>query len=161
MTTVTLIGILITFLILLLIVFVILLTWHRKRQSLSKFEQVLASINDQQNIRSGTLSRQIIKKLQIDPINAQSLSKQLISAEKLFLHYFINQQIQQQPLDEFYTQLCVLLDSYFNINPSQENTKEATATQIIDNSAANQKETSATEQESKSDSEPEWGDVFD
>lgn len=162
MTTILLISMVVTGLFLFLIAGFLIMSWHKKRQSFRQFEQLLADITDQQNTRSDTLKRRLIEKCQIDPANAQNMSIQLIAAEKLFLQQFINQQIQQQSLDDFYTQLCELLDSYLNITPKLENTGQEAST----NSATIQdSENPATTQDIKpaSDSEPEpdWGDVFD
>lgn len=172
MTTIMLISIITTSLFLSLIAGFLIISWHKKHQSFRQFDQLLADITDQQNTRSDTLKRRLIEKRQIDPANAQSMSLQLIAAEKLFLQQFINQQIQQQPLDDFYSQLCELLDSYLNITPELENTQQAAPTnsapiQDSENPATSQdiKPVADSEPESnpKPDSEPEpdWGDVFD
>lgn len=157
MTTVTLISILATSLILLLISVFLFFSWYQKRQSFRQFEQLLTDIVDQQNARSNKLTRCFIDKRHLDETHAQNLSNQLISAEKLFLQHVINQQIQQQPLDDFYPQLCVLLDSYFNITPNLENTREtapisSTAIENTDDSVTTQDNTPGTD----ASSEPEW-----
>lgn len=166
MTTITLISLLATLSILLLIAIFLFLTWHKKRQSLKQFEQLLADITDQQNTRSEALTRRFTDKLHADPTDAQSLSKQLITAEKLFLQYFINQQIQQQPLDDFYTRLCDLLDSYFSITPKLENTQATAPTNSAtipnpENLATDQNVKPSPDSEPEPEPEPDWGDVFD
>ena len=159
MTTATLISILLTSLILLLIAVFLFFSWYQKRQSFRQFEQLLTDIVDRQNSRSDKLTRRLIDKRHIDETNARNLSNQLIASEKLFLQHVINQQIQQQPLDDFYTQLCLLLDSYFNISLKLENTKEtatvgSTTIENTDNPESTQDNTPTTDSDS-------WDDALD
>lgn len=162
MTTILLISLAVTLLFIVLIAGFLILSWHKKRQSFTQFEQLLADITDQQNTRSDALTHRFIEDIHIDPTLAQSSSNQLIAAEKLFLQHFINQQIQQQPLDNFYIQLCDLLDSYFSTLSQLENTeRKAPISSAIIQSPENHTSTQDIKPAPDASPEPDWGDVFD
>lgn len=140
----------------------LLVMWRKRRRRHNEFELLLDDIKDRQAPRANKLTRRIMEKCKIDRANAQVLSEQLISAEKLFLQHFIEQQLQHKSVENIYEQLCELLDSYLSAIPNQDYSQE----KPLDKIAANQvnEVLSADPNNPKPHEtvpEPDWGDVFD
>jgi len=157
-----LIGSLTTALVVILITGVLLLIWRNKNQRHREFERLLDDIKNRQTTRGNLLARRLADKLNVDKTDALGLSEQLITAEKLFLQQFFDQQMQQKPIEQFYEQLCELLDSYLAVTCPKCHTSNS-AHSAHDTTPLN--ETSGSELEhpdiTANPDEPSWGDVFD
>ncbi len=161
MTQIALISIVGSATILLLVISLLLVViWRGKRQSHHEFELLLDDIKDRQAARAESLADRIMQKYPLDQAGAQTLSSQLIGAEKLFLHHFIEQQIQQKSVANSYQQLCELLDSYFDVITGQGDAKDPEA--LNEAEPARDANVDAGEAETPgAEPEPDWGDVFD
>ncbi|WP_150050978.1 MULTISPECIES: hypothetical protein [Methylomonas] len=157
-----LIGSLTTASVVILITGVLLLIWRNKNQRHRDFERLLDDIKNRQTMRGNLLARRLADKLNVDKTDALGLSEQLITAEKLFLQQFIDQQMQQKPIEQFYEQLCELLDSYLAVtcpkcHASNSAPSSHDATPLTETTGS---EPAHSENAANPD-EPSWGDVFD
>lgn len=154
MTTAWMIGIFATLLIAILIAVPIALQWRNKRKRIHAFERLLDDIGSRQQTRIDQLKHQFADQHQLDEDAIQNLSTQLIAAEKSFLQYFIDQQLRQDSVEDFYQQLCKLLDQYL---VSMTSTNQTISTSPASKQASSQP-TVSHRNDTQSDS---WGDVFD
>ncbi len=139
--------------------------WRNKRRRQAGIEALLDDIKDRQTPRVDRLARALVGKFGVDESAAKPMVDSLIAAEKQFLQLFVKQQMQQQPIDSFYENLCVLLDGYLDNMPGPvakpvaakpaENAPSADPAPAQDAALT---ETPAIEEEAPP---PDWGDVFD
>lgn len=160
MNSILLIGIVSTVLVLLFIAIFLFKVWRKKVAHHQQFEHLLDDIKERQLARANKLVRRSSEKFNLDQSNAQSLSDQLVTAEKLFLKHFIDQQLQQHSIENFYEQLCELLDSYFSALSSQSNLANNTSSQVSILTKA-EEDAMPEKQEQPIKQEEDWGDVFD
>ncbi len=168
MSPILLISLLEALLVVTLIATVLYLKWREKRHRHADFEILLEDINDRQGLRGNKISRRLVDKYRLDPAIAQNLSERLITEEKQFLQQFIEQQMQQQSVANFYENLCVLLDSYL-ISPAQATPKTKTETPAEKPPQAPEQPAPEIDDEDIADGDalisdepaPTWGDVFD
>lgn len=92
--------------------------WRKKQQRNTEFDQLLDDVTDQQQPRRNKLTKRFMDKFGVDQSKAIDLSEQMLTAEKVFLQFFIAQQMQQQSVAGFYENLCQLLDSYLVAHPT-------------------------------------------
>lgn len=130
--------------------------WRKKRKLHRHLEQLLNDVNDQQVIRKGQLTRRLQQSLSVSPEAAQRLSRDLLGAEKLFLQQCTAQLLQHKLDENFYAQLCELLDCYLN-SLAQDNNSATQTSETDAQGIAPQTRLPAE------DAAPEldWGDVFD
>ncbi len=137
---------------------------RERRRRHADFEKLLDDIKDRQDLRAKKLVRHMIGNQQFDQADAEKLSADLIEAEKLFLQKFITQQLQQQPVADFYENLCQLLDSYLDSAIPPNGLEQSSVDQehpLANEQAANNQNATAVDQPPSPDEPPTWGDVFD
>ena len=138
-------------------------SWRKKQRFHLLLVELLDDITDQQTKRKNRLLRRFTDKLNLNKNDAEPITEQLISAEKLFLQQMMEQLLQQKPNEQLYEQLCELLDTYLNqlITIKHSPTQPATKTATLEHAAE-----ATTTEETQPDNpdapaEPDWGDVFD
>lgn len=156
-------SVLVTTFVLLTIISFLTVSWIKKRKQHQQLEKLLDEIKERQTSRKNKLSRKFERHFDMAEKEAQQLSDKLIGAEKLFLHQYIEQLLQQKPTDVVYDQLCELLDYYLNSLPCHDKGASQDTSQ---HTAAQEEPTPSTldpvsNENTEAIPEPDWGDVFD
>lgn len=158
--------------------------WKRKKQLSKGVEKLLENFSAQELERKPQLSQLLSESYALATEEAEESASYMIEAEKQFLQEFLKQQLEQQPLTDFHSNLCELLDQYLYFIPVVETEdKKESVNEVIENVDAETSseasiEESVTEQdniesdeqdtqdetveeeESQSEEEPDWGEAF-
>jgi len=91
--------------------------WKRKKTQAKQFEQLLETLDKQQDERKQKLSLSLIDGYALEEKVAQESGEYMVEAEKQFIQQFMKQQMEQTTIAGFYDNLCELLDQYLYFVP--------------------------------------------
>ncbi len=96
---------------------VLFVNWRRKKHHNVALEQLLDAVTGQEENRKEGLIQYLTEHQKMDDQQALELCEDFVEAEKQFMYLFLEQQMKQTPVTEFYDHLCELLDKYLNLLP--------------------------------------------
>ena len=88
---------------------------RRKKARLAGIDQLVNEINKKESQRKQQIIDFLVDNCQLGQQQAEESSKNFIDAERLFMYQFIEQQLKQTSLADFYTQVCDLLEKYLGL----------------------------------------------
>ncbi len=101
-----------------LVALLLFFRWKTKQVKTKALEELLDDMTSKEDSRQQLLFQHLQKGYALEDEKAIESSIQLINAEKQFMQLFIQQQIEQNSISDFYQTLCELLDQYLNTIPT-------------------------------------------
>ncbi|WP_031433335.1 hypothetical protein [Methylomarinum vadi] len=129
----------IIFILVLLLLTILFVGWKRKKNNHAALEQLLDSVSLREERRKSSLIDYLTGHQKMEKQVAVELCEDFIEAEKQFLYQFLEQQVKQKPMSDFYRHLCELLDKYLALLPQAAASSTAQATKSADKSAVKKK----------------------
>jgi hypothetical protein len=121
-----------------------------KKAKTKALEELLDNIEFQESKRKKLLHQHLQKGYALENQKADERSESIVVAEKLFLQAFIQQQIEQTPITDFYDMLCELLDQYLLYIPTLNSPDLYTTNSVP---AVEKPKTTAPKKQKKNDSD--------
>ena len=100
-----------------LVIFILILGGRKKKQRHLELEALLDRVAAKEADRRAWLIRFLVDRYAQEEQNAVELCEDFIAAEKQFLHAYMEQQLSQQPVTDFYEHISQLLDKYLTLLP--------------------------------------------
>jgi len=118
--SITLIVLVIEVIVILLVAvgFLFFLPWKRSKAKTVEFEKLLDNIASKEDERKAQLIQFLEESHALKTEAAEESAGYMVEAEKQFLQYFIKQQLEQTPVNDFHENLCELLDQYLYFVPT-------------------------------------------
>ena len=118
--SITLIVLVIEVIVILLVAvgFLFFLPWKRSKAKTVEFEKLLDNIASKEDERKAQLIQFLEERHALKTEAAEESAGYMVEAEKQFLQYFIKQQLEQTPVNDFHENLCELLDQYLYFVPT-------------------------------------------
>ena len=101
-----------------LVALLLFFRWKTKQIKTKALEELMEDMTSMEDSRQQLLFQHLQKGYALENKKAMEASVQLINAEKHFMQLFIQQQIEQSSISDFYQTLCELLDLYLNTIPT-------------------------------------------
>lgn len=98
--------------------FLFFLRWKRSKTKTAEFEKLLDNVASKEDERKAQLIHFLEESHALEPEAAGESAEYMVEAEKQFLQQFIQQQLEQTSVTDFYDQLCELLDQYLYFVPT-------------------------------------------
>jgi hypothetical protein len=118
--SITLIVLVVEVIVILLVAvgFLFFLPWKRSKAKTIEFERLLDNIASKEDERKAQLIQFLEESHALKTEAAEESAGYMVEAEKQFLQYFIKQQLEQTPVNDFHENLCELLDQYLYFVPT-------------------------------------------
>ncbi|WP_305909125.1 hypothetical protein Q9L42_007115 [Methylomarinum sp. Ch1-1] len=114
----------IIFILLMLLLTLLFVDWRRKRNHHRALQQLLNDVVEKEDQRKACLIDYLTDRRKLPHQIADDLSADFVEAEKQFISQFLEQQMKQAGVSDFYENLCLLLDKYLILMPAEKSPEE-------------------------------------
>ena len=146
-----------------LLIVLLVFTWRKKKKNAAEIERLLSQAEESEATRKEHLVNYLTGQLSMEQQSAVEQVEDFIAAEKRFTHQFLEIQLNQQPVSDFYQNSCEFVDKYLQliaenapkpINDNLEITDEDSQDEQVDTNQSDEIEEESKESEVQ-DIEPE------